>query len=65
MPIQNLNPDVLMMESAEYRYCCDAPNLLRRPKIWSIFLPGEMGPDPIIIGAKPALMPPDHDVIWD
>ena len=28
MPIENLNPDVLMMEPAEDRYRCDAAELL-------------------------------------
>ena len=38
VPIQNLNPDVLMMEPAEDWYRCDAADLLRPPKIWSIFI---------------------------
>ncbi len=32
VPIQNLNPDVMMMEPAEDRYRCDAAELLRRRK---------------------------------
>src|SRR5208337_3650518 len=38
VPIQNLNPNVLTMESAEDWYCCDAADLLRPPKIRSIFM---------------------------
>jgi hypothetical protein len=38
VPIQNLNPDVLMMEPAEHWYRCDAAELLRPAKIWSIFI---------------------------
>jgi hypothetical protein len=38
MPIQNLNPDVLMMEPAEDWYRCDAADLLRPPKIrWHLY----------------------------
>ena len=37
-PIQNLNPDVLMMGSAEDRYRCDATELLGPAKIRSIFV---------------------------
>ena len=33
VPSQNLNPDILMMKPAEDWYCCDAADLLRRPKI--------------------------------
>jgi hypothetical protein len=36
--IQNLNPDVLMVDTAEDRYRCDAAELLRPPKIRSIFI---------------------------
>lgn len=36
--IQNLNPDVSMMEPAEDRYRCDAAERLGPPKIWSIFI---------------------------
>jgi hypothetical protein len=42
VPIQNLNPDVLMMEPAEDWYRCDAAELLRPPKTrgfrWSVVL---------------------------
>jgi len=38
VPIQNLKPDVLMMEPAEDWYRCDASDLLRWPKIWSVFI---------------------------
>ena len=38
VPIQNLNPDVLMVEPAEDWYCCDAAELLRPPKIRSVFI---------------------------
>jgi hypothetical protein len=38
VPIQNLNPDVLMMEPAEDWYRCDAAELLRPPKIRSILI---------------------------
>jgi len=34
---QKLNPDILMMEPTENRYCCDAAELLRAPKIGHIF----------------------------
>jgi hypothetical protein len=36
--IQNLNPEVLMMEPAEDWHRCDATELLRPPKIRSIFI---------------------------
>ena len=36
--IQNLNPDVLMMQPAEDSYRCDAAKLLSSSKIWSIFI---------------------------
>jgi len=36
--IQNLNPDVLMMEPAEDWHRCDAAKLLRPPKIRNIFI---------------------------
>ena len=49
MPIQNLKPDVLMMEPAEDWYRCDAADLVRPPKIWSIFIQREMRPDLIVI----------------
>jgi hypothetical protein len=35
---QLLNPDVLMMEAAQNWYRCDATELLRWPKFWSIFI---------------------------
>jgi hypothetical protein len=38
VPIQNLNPDVSMMQPAEDRYRCDAAKLLSSSKIWSIFI---------------------------
>ena len=38
VPIQNLNPDVLMVEPAEDWYRCDAAELLRPPKIRSVFI---------------------------
>ena len=38
VPIQNLIPDILMMQPAEDWYRCDMADLLRTPKIWSIFL---------------------------
>ena len=38
VPIQKLNPDVLMVDTAEDRYRCDAAELLRPPKIRSIFI---------------------------
>ena len=37
-PSQNLNPDVLMMESAEDWYRCDGAELLRAPKIRRILV---------------------------
>ncbi len=52
VPIQNLKPDVLMMESAEGRDRCDATELLYLPKIWSIFIQIDMGTDLI---RKPCL----------
>jgi hypothetical protein len=36
--IQNLKPDVLMMEPAKDWYRGDAADLLGLPKIWSVFL---------------------------
>jgi hypothetical protein len=36
VPSQNLNPNVLMMKSAEDWYCCDAADLLQTPKIGRI-----------------------------
>ena len=36
--IQNLKPDILMMQPAEDWNRCDAADLLRRPKIRSIFI---------------------------
>jgi hypothetical protein len=38
VPIENLNPDVLMMDPAEDRYRSDAAELLDPPKIWSILI---------------------------
>jgi hypothetical protein len=38
VPIQNLNTDVLMMETAEDWYRCNAAELLRPPKIRSVFI---------------------------
>jgi hypothetical protein len=38
VPIQNLNPDVLMMEPAEDRSRCDATELLRAPSIRRILV---------------------------
>ncbi len=38
VPSQNLNPDILMMESAEDRYRRDTADLLRSAKIRSIFV---------------------------
>ena len=38
VPIQNLNPDVSMVEPAEDWYRCDAAEPLRPPKIRSIFI---------------------------
>ena len=38
LPVQNLNPDVLMMEHAEDWYSCDAAGLLSPSKMWSIFI---------------------------
>jgi hypothetical protein len=38
VPIQSLNPDVLMMEPAEDWHRCNAAGLLRPPKIWSVFV---------------------------
>jgi hypothetical protein len=39
VPIQNLNPDVLMMEPPlDDWYRCDVADLLRPPKIRSIFI---------------------------
>ena len=38
VPIQNLNPDVLMVDTAEDWYRCDAAELLRPAKIRSIFI---------------------------
>jgi hypothetical protein len=38
VPIQNLNPDVLVMEPTEDWYRCDAADLLRPAKIRSIFV---------------------------
>ena len=37
VPIENLNPDVLMMEPAEDRYRSDATDLLLPPELRSIF----------------------------
>ena len=38
VPIQNLNSDILMMKAAEDWYCCDAAELLRSPKFWSVLI---------------------------
>jgi len=38
-----------MTEPAEDGYGCDSPDLLRSPKIWSIFIQREMGPDLIVV----------------
>ena len=38
VPTQNLKPDILMMEPAEDWLRCDAADLLRPPKIRSIFI---------------------------
>ena len=38
VPIENLNPDILMMQPAEDRYRCDAAGLLSPSKMWSIFI---------------------------
>jgi len=38
VPVQNLNADVLMMESAEDWYRRDAAELLPPSKLWSIFI---------------------------
>ena len=50
VPSQNLKPDILMMEPAEDRYRCDAPDLLYPAKIRSIFVQREMRPDFVVIG---------------
>lgn len=47
--IQNLKPDVLMMEPAKDWYRDDAADLLGLPEIWSVFLQREMGPDLIVV----------------
>src|SRR6202011_3505108 len=49
VPIQNLNPHVLMVDTAEDRYRCDAAELSAPPKIRSIFIQLEMSPDLIVI----------------
>jgi len=46
---QNLNPDVLMMQSAEDWYRCDGAELLRAPKIRRILVQREMRADLIVI----------------
>jgi hypothetical protein len=33
VPTQNLNPDILMMKSAEDWYRCDAADVLQAPKV--------------------------------
>ena len=38
MPIQNLDPDVLMMEPAEDWSRRDAADLLPSPELWSILI---------------------------
>ncbi len=38
VPIQNLKPQVLMMEPAEDWYRCNAAELLRPAKIWSVLI---------------------------
>ena len=38
VPIQNLNPDVLMMEPAEDWSRRDAADLLPTPELWSILI---------------------------
>ena len=50
---QNLNSDVLMMESAEDWYRCDGAELLRTPKIGCVLVQRKMRADLIIIGSVP------------
>jgi hypothetical protein len=45
VPGQNLNSDVLMMQPSKDRNRGDAADLLRSPKIRSIFIQREMRPD--------------------
>ncbi len=49
VPIQNLNPDILMMQPAKDRYRCDTADPLRPAKIRSIFIQREMGSDIVVI----------------
>jgi hypothetical protein len=46
VPIQNLNPDVLMTEPAEDWSRRDAADLLPPPEIWSILIPNDSGSGP-------------------
>ena len=48
---QNLNSDILMMESAEDWYRCDAAELLRASKIRRILVQRKMRPDLVVIGS--------------
>jgi len=48
---QTLNPDVLMMKSAEDWYRCNSAELVRAPKIRRILVQREMRPDLVVIGS--------------
>jgi hypothetical protein len=51
---QNLNPDVLMMDSAKDWYRCDTADLLGPVEIRSIFVQREMRPDTWIMENGPS-----------
>jgi len=46
---QNLNPDILMMQPAKDWNRCDASELLGAPKVRSIFIQRNMGPDFVVV----------------
>ena len=50
VPIQNLNPEILVMQPAEDGNCCDATELLRPSKIRGILIQREMRPNLVVIG---------------
>jgi len=49
VPIQNLNPDVLMMEPAEDWYRCYSADLLPPPELWSILIQRQMCPELVVV----------------
>ena len=49
VPVQNLNPDILMVQTAKDGNGCNVTDLLRSPKIWCILAQQEMRPDLVVI----------------